>query len=163
MCYSFINAVTGAGLQLDKKSSGVKAPAQVWSCCLCHPLTLCCPGVMNPSSGVITLQNSLSTGQFLYLKNFMSLPQCESSGRHRRICLGFFLKGLGLWGSSVLCFTWGIVMATAANSDFPQFCGLGHAAGPSAGFIQSSFCSFVACYQICFITKVSWAWGFCVC
>lgn len=30
MCYSFINAVTWAGVQLDKRSSGLKAPAQVW-------------------------------------------------------------------------------------------------------------------------------------
>lgn len=62
MCYSFIKAVTWAGVQLDKKSSGVKPPAQVWELQCAPPTQGCCSGAMNPSWAVITLQNSLSTG-----------------------------------------------------------------------------------------------------
>lgn len=91
MCYSFINAVTWAGLQLDKESSGVKAPAQVWSCCLCHPLTLCCPGVMNPSSGVITPENSLST---LSQKLHVTAPVWKLWKAQENLP-GFFSEGFG--------------------------------------------------------------------
>lgn len=96
MCYSFINAVTWAGVQGDKRSSGVKPPAQVWEL-LPVPRT---HGVLLRSSESFLRSDSLPCRITLHSFSFTVKTSChcpsvkalEGTGE----AVWFFLKGLGL-------------------------------------------------------------------
>lgn len=127
MCYSFINAVTWAGVQLDKKSSGVKPPPQV-------PASSTQGELLRSSEffqGVITPENALSNS-FLFkpLCHCPSVKALEGSGES--VC--FFWRVWGCEAPQCPVLSGALWRQIAANSDFPRFCGLGHAAEPSAGF-----------------------------